>query len=70
MDSKMNSITQIKEQDNNTGHWSGMIKHLDRIIYKNELPSFTSFVLPEKEKENEKDQKPTLGDKLKNFKLD
>lgn len=68
MDSKMNSILQIKEQDNNTGHWSGMVKHLDRIIYKNELPSFTAFVEPEKEKE--KDQRPTLGDKLKNFKLD
>lgn len=44
MDSKMSSLEQIKKNDSNTGHWSGFVKHLDRIVYKSELPSFKNFI--------------------------
>jgi 3'-5' exoribonuclease len=76
MDSKMSSMDQVKKNDNSTGYWSGMIKHLDRVVYKNELPSFTSFESSTTEtSSNEtktvaKDMKLTLGSKLKDFKVD
>lgn len=44
MDSKMSSFDQIKKNDNSAGHWSGFVKHLDRIVYKQDLPSFTHYV--------------------------
>ncbi len=44
MDSKMSSLEQIKKNDSNTGHWSGFVKHLDRIVYKSELPSFKKHI--------------------------
>jgi 3'-5' exoribonuclease len=44
MDSKMSSMDQVKKNDNSTGNWTGMVKHLDRIVYKNELPSFTKYL--------------------------
>lgn len=50
MDSKMNSMEMVKKSDNNQGPWSGFVKHLDRIVYKEELPSF---------KEYQSDEKPT-----------
>lgn len=66
MDSKMSSLQQIKKNDSSSGHWSGFIKHMDRILYKSELPSFTEHI-----KENSlKELKPTLGNLLKDFKLE
>lgn len=44
MDSKMHSFETIKRNDQNTGRWSGFVKHLDRIIYKDDLPSHHSYV--------------------------
>ena len=44
MDSKMNSLVQVKKQDSSVGHWSGFVKHLDRIVYKSNLPSFTDYI--------------------------
>lgn len=44
MDSKMSSLEQVKKQDSNSGHWSGFVKHLDRVVYKNSLPSFTDYI--------------------------
>lgn len=81
MDSKMSSIETIKKTDNNTGHWSGMIKHLDRIIYKNELPSFKNYITddlnsvensqPQIKNDKSSPQKNTLmSEKLKNIKID
>lgn len=81
VDSKMSSMAQVKQNDNSTGNWSGMIKHLDRVVYKNELPSFQEFLTDEEpgetkvEKKNvsttaNKDLKQTLGSKLKDFKVD
>ena len=83
MDSKMSSVDQVKKNDNNTGNWSGMIKHLDRIIYKNELPSFTKYVENEEPTHDMKapaqktatasqsnNLKTTLGSKLKDFKIE
>ncbi len=81
MDSKMSSMDQVKKTDNSTGYWSGMIKHLDRVVYKNELPSFTNYQDDNVErseksenaktnKSDPKDLKQTLGSKLKDFKVD
>lgn len=47
MDSKMSSMEQVKKNDHNTGHWSNFVKHLDRIVYKQELPSFKNYIEPE-----------------------
>lgn len=40
MDSKMSSFETIKRTDQNSGDWSGYVKHLDRLIYKSELPTY------------------------------
>ncbi len=81
MDSKMNSMEMIKKTDNNQGVWSGFVKHLDRIVYKDELPSFTDYASQTpKVKSNPSDLKPakanrsngelkqSLGSLLKDFK--
>ncbi len=47
MDSKMGSIEMIRKTDSTTGHWSGFIKHLDRIIYKSELPFYPEYIQEE-----------------------
>ncbi len=44
MDSKMGSLEQIRRSDSTTGHWSGFVKHLDRIVYKSELPFYPEYV--------------------------
>ena len=44
MDSKMHSFETVKRNDNTTGHWSGFVKHLDRIVYKDELPFFPEMI--------------------------
>jgi 3'-5' exoribonuclease len=53
MDSKMHSFETIKRLDTTSGHWSGFVKHLDRIIYKDELPYF-----PEKVSREEQNVRP------------
>lgn len=82
MDSKMSSLEQVKKSDNNTGHWSGFVKHLDRIVYKQELPSFTKYidedsnsghspVSPTPKKAAEKSTPNTaMGNLLKGFKVE
>jgi 3'-5' exoribonuclease len=47
MDSKMGSLEQIRRTDSATGHWSGFVKHLDRIVYKSELPFYPEYVSDE-----------------------
>lgn len=78
MDSKMNSMEMVKRTDNNTGHWSNFVKHLDRIVYKDPLPFYSEF-LPEQsekpvrtEKKNSSGQpqlKQNLGKMLEGFKV-
>jgi len=40
LDSKINSFETAKKNDNASGSWTGLIRHLDRIVYKNPLPSY------------------------------
>jgi 3'-5' exoribonuclease len=47
MDSKMAALEMIKKTDNSTGHWSGYVKHLDRIIYKSDLPFYPDYIQEE-----------------------
>ncbi len=44
MDSKMGSFDIIKKTDSATGHWSGFVKHLDRIVYKSDLPFYPDYL--------------------------
>ena len=81
MDSKMSSFEQVKKADSSSGHWSGFVKHLDRIVYKNELPSFQEYL--REDSSNNKDKAPVknqdsinkskntaMGNLLKDFKLE
>lgn len=85
MDSKMGALEIIRKNDSTTGHWSGFVKHLDRIIYKSELPFYPEYVTPEESDERpsastpapKPERKPTqaepktsLGKMLGNFKVD
>lgn len=80
MDSKMSSLEQVKKNDSSTGHWSGFVKHLDRIVYKSSLPSFTNYIdentksasAPTTAPKNQapKELKSTLGNLLKDFKVE
>lgn len=58
MDSKMGTLEMIKKTDNSTGHWSGYIKHLDRIVYKSELPYYPEYIQDE-EYDERKESKPS-----------
>jgi 3'-5' exoribonuclease len=84
MDSKMGTLDIIKRTDSATGHWSGFVKHLDRIVYKSELPFYPEYiqdeelprevVKPEK-KENRRapsqpEPKTSLGKMLGGFKVE
>ncbi len=79
IDSKMNTIFNIKKSDNTPGNWSSYIKHMDRTIFKEELPHYTEYL--SKENETEAKKRPqkrnsdpnlthNLADKLKGFKID
>lgn len=85
MDSKMSALKESKESDSNVGRWTNYIKHLDRTIYKPELPSHTEYVVSSSSSENEvhsqtkeknstnkgeKELKQSLGDFLKDFKVE
>jgi 3'-5' exoribonuclease len=81
MDSKMSSFEQVKKADSSTGNWSGFVKHLNRIVYKSELPSFTQYLnegqsVPKENsapKTHDKISQPlktALASLLKDFKVD
>lgn len=78
LDSKMNAFDTIIHQDNNSGHWSGYVKHLDRIIFKDELPFYPEYIQEgtpvkaksERKPRNDKEIKQNLGSLLKDFKVD
>ncbi|MBF0313802.1 MAG: HD domain-containing protein [Oligoflexia bacterium] len=40
MDSKMGAVELVTKSDPCSGNWSGFVKHLDRIIFKGELPTY------------------------------
>lgn len=79
MDSKMHTFASIKKSDNNTGHWSSYVNHLDRIVFKGELPHHPSYVeaqpsghksnQPSKRKHHDKELKQSLGAALKDIQL-
>jgi len=50
MDSKMGTLDLIKKTDSATGHWSGFVKHLDRIVYKSDLPFYPEYIQDEEER--------------------
>lgn len=73
MDSRMAIFDDIIKKDNLTGHWSGYVKHLDRVVYKDQLPTFTAKnsqqVVSEKSKKVDPkgELKQNLGSLLKDF---
>lgn len=54
MDSKMGTMEQIRKTDSTTGHWSGFVKHLDRIVYKSDLPFYPEYI-----QDDEHDERPS-----------
>lgn len=86
MDSKMHSFETVKRTDQNTGHWSGYVRHLDRIIFKTDLPFYDEYNTGSnsgngsKQRPNHKSKsiktkgnqevKQNLGNLLKDFKVD
>ena len=58
MDSKMGTMEMIKKTDNTTGHWSGYVKHLDRIVYKADLPFYPDYIVEEEEEKREHRERP------------
>jgi len=58
MDSKMGSMEMIKKTDSSTGHWSGFVKHLDRIVYKSDLPFYPEYIQEEELNEERRDTRP------------
>lgn len=54
MDSKMNSMEMVKRTDNQSGHWSSFVKHLDRIVFKNDLPTYTEMLDASEDKKEDK----------------
>lgn len=86
MDSKMGALEIIKKTDSQTGHWSGYVKHLDRIVYKSELPFYPDYVAEENAEEkshtfsqpqarpktdgHRAEPKTSLGKMLANVKVD
>lgn len=86
MDSKMASFEAVKKKDMLPGHWSGYVKHLERLVFKEELPTFTEYLpdnhkvevkvekklaTPQKKKSNDEPlQSKPMADMLKGFKLE
>lgn len=80
MDSKMNTLKSICQNDQTPGHWSGYNRNLDRMIYKDELPTFNEFLAeknstpimpPTKSPKIEgKELKQNLGKLLEGFKIE
>ena len=72
----------MKKNDSSTGHWSGFVKHLDRIVFKDELPTYAKKIhreeratpststtnKPTKKRHEDKELKHSLGDALKGLK--
>jgi len=80
MDSKMASFEMVRKTDTTTGHWSSFVKHLDRIIYKSDLPFYPEYVQDDEAVHHEEKREPkktpasepktSLGKMLGNFKIE
>jgi 3'-5' exoribonuclease len=76
MDSKMGAISAVKKGDRASGKWSGYIKHLDGIVFKDTLPHYSSYISDDSSaksnvKKGSKDNLThSLADKLSGFKVD
>lgn len=75
MDSKMATMEHIRKTDSTPGHWSGFVKHLDRIVYKSELPFYPDYVNDDSEshttpsKKTIHEPKTSLGKMLSGIKV-
>ena len=81
MDSKMNALDTVVKKDTLAGNWTGFQKTMDRIIFKGNIPSYTSYVTKPEKNENKpseksapkprtnKELKQNLGSLLKDFKV-
>ena len=54
----MGTLEMIKRNDSSTGNWSGFVKHLDRIVYKSELPFYPEYIQEEEQIEERHESKP------------
>jgi len=78
MDSKIGSFNTVIKSDTTPGHWSNYVRHLDRMVFKGELPHYsqqmiseeTSEGAPVKNTKEGKELKQNLGDLLQGFKID
>jgi 3'-5' exoribonuclease len=79
MDSKMGALETIKKADSSIGHWSGYVKHLDRIVYKSDLPYYPEYLDDEDEPRQSpvikprstlQDPKTSLGKMLSGLKIE
>ena len=68
MDSKMNSLDMIRRMDTQAGSWSGFVKHLDRTVFKPELPFYPEMV-GDRPQVSPAEIKTGLGKQLEGFKL-
>lgn len=81
MDSKMNALEMVKRADAQTGNWTGFVKHLDRIVYKTDLPFYPEMLeerapktapppatRPQPTKAEPREIKQNLGKMLEGFK--
>lgn len=67
MDSRMNAVTESIKNDTLAGKWTAFIKHMDRVLFKEELPHHPNYLEehehPRPPPSNSKDGK---GKELKN----
>lgn len=80
MDSKMGAFEMVRKTDSTTGHWSSFVKHLDRIVYKSDLPFYPEYIQEEEPVHHEERREPkktqptepktSLGKMLGNFKIE
>ncbi len=82
VDSKLNAFDTIINNDKNIDHWSSHVKHLNRMIYKDDLPTYTNYVDIDHNKNHKLKYKNSsqsgvdseltfsLADKLKDLKVD
>jgi 3'-5' exoribonuclease len=61
MDSKMGTFDLIKKTDSSTGNWSGFVKHLDRIVYKSDLPFYPEYIVDTPEEKPQAPQPQAKG---------
>lgn len=52
MDSKMNTFATITKLDPTPGHWSQFNKHIERIVFKGELPTYYDYIIEDQELSN------------------